>query len=426
MFAAAISFLALVCLWPDASGAHATAPQSSAASRVADLRAKVAKKPRLWPAQAALAQACLVEARATLDPAAVACARNAALASLDVQLNVEAFLALAGIQAFSHRFEACVDAASKAESGRPGDGIALSLRVDCLLALGRRDEAGALVETAKAGPRGEGPPSSLDFYLPIAEASLAKADGRIDAAVERYRAAAATAARAVSMPASPATSTSAAGASSTPAIIEGGRNEPKPEKSPAPKKPDPEHAHGHTLPPIRHEPLPADDANELRIWALVEAVSLLQEAGRTAEAADILSEARANESPNLLIQVHQAQLMATTENHDFAFNAFRGLASQGVGVEAWLGAWRQARKIGKADEEIRYWDLLERTLKAPIEADEVYTLDMLASLYLEAGVKSDEALALAERNATVRKDEAARLLLEKARARVAAAAPARP
>lgn len=424
MFAAAISLVLLACLWPDASGAHATTPQSEAASRVAELRAKVAKKPRLWPAQAALAQACLVEARATLDPAAVACARNAALASLDVQLNVEAFLALAGIQAFSHRFEACVDAASKAESGRPGDGIALSLRVDCLLALGRRDEAGARIETAKAGPRGEGPPSSLDFYLPIAEASLAKADGRIDAAVKRYRAAAATAARAVPMPAAPATSTPAAGASSMPAIVKGGQNEPQPEKSPAPKKPDPDH--GHALPPIRHEPLPADDANELRIWALVEAVSLLQDAGRTAEAADILSEARANESPNLLIQVHQAQLMATTENHDFAFNAFRGLASQGVGVEAWLGAWRQARKIGKADEEIRYWDLLERTLKAPIEADEVYTLDMLASLYLEAGVKRDEALALAERNATVRKDEAARLLLEKARARVPAAATARP
>jgi hypothetical protein len=36
------------------------------------------------------------------------------------------------------RRKATMDAASKAESGRPGDGIALSLRVDCLLALGRR------------------------------------------------------------------------------------------------------------------------------------------------------------------------------------------------------------------------------------------------------------------------------------------------
>ncbi len=408
MFAAAIPLLVLLCLRPDASGAHSTAPRADVTSRIAELRAKVSKKPRLYPAQAALAHACLAQAKATLDPTAVACSRTAALASLDVQLNVEAFLALAGIHAFSHRFEACVDAAAKAESGRPGDGTALSLRVDCLLALGRQNEAPALIESARAGSREQGPPSSLDFYLPIAEASLAKADGNVDAAVERYRAAAATAARAMTAP----------------MIVESQDKEPGPAEKPAPKVPDPDHPHGHHLPPVRHDPLPADDANELRIWALVEAVSLLQDDGRIPEAADLLGEARANQSPNLLIQVHQARLMATTGNDDFAFNAFRGLASQGVGLEAWLGAWRQARKIGKADEEARYWDLLERTLKAPLDAGEVYTLDMLASLYLEAGVKSDEALALAERNATVRKDEAARLLLEKARARVAGVAGA--
>jgi len=340
---------------PAAPAATATGERAAEIeARIAALRERTARSPAFYPLQAELAALCLERARATLDPAWVGAARQAARASLAVQESYEGFAALAGVEAFAHRFDACLEAAEQADAALPEGGAMLALRVECLLGGGRETEARALVEAARTAPRADGVPSAREFYRELARAALARAAGDTEAAGAAYLAAAEMAAR--------------------------------------------------------------QRAVELRQWALVEAAGLLLDSGRPEMAAPLLAAARAAGPPGFRLEEHEAELLAARGDDAAALAAFERLRSQSPLPELRVRAWRLAEKLSRPELARVLFAEAEAALRAPVEAGELYTLEMLARLELEAGVRLDEALALARRNLERKKDRAAHELLRRAEA----------
>lgn len=329
--------------------AAAAQPRADLDVRIAALERRVAADPNLYPAQADLASACLEKAKVTLDPDAVKCARRSARASLDVQQSYEGFAALAGVEAFSHHFEGCLDAAVHAHGAYPEGGAMFALQVECLVGAGRIEQARRLVADTAAPVRSDGRPSAFDFYRTVARAALARADDDASKAVRAYEEAAVFA--------------------------------------------------------------EAQKERGLQSWALVQAAGLLLDHDRAQEARPFLVRARATGPANVDLQAHEAELLAASGDKNAALAEFERLALLSPLPEPRVRAWRLAASLDQGPKAQRYYDEAEATMRRPIDAGEVYTLDMLAHLYLEAGVHVDQALALAQRNLEFKKDEAAKRLL---------------
>jgi len=324
-------------------------PASAADARLHRLQLRTKRNPRLYPAQIALASACLERAKATLDANAVRCARDAAQASLTVQETFEGYAILAAVEAFSHHFDACLDAASRAAGAYPESGSMLALRVECLIGSGRLSEARALVAAASRPPESTASPNAYDFYLRLAVAALARADGRVQTAVRSHRKAATMAAR--------------------------------------------------------------QDATSLQTWSLVQAAGLLLDAGRVAAASKVLRAARDTGVPCPELEAHYAEFLAARGHHVDALRVYRELMTTDALPELRIQAWRLAVALPEPKLAQELFAQAEVALNNPLEAGEIYTAEMLARLYLEAGAHGDKLCELAQRNFEFKKDAAAVRLL---------------
>jgi hypothetical protein len=158
----------------------------TAQQRIERAEKTLARHPRHYPAAAELALARLDDARRTLDPQMVQAARDAAMQSLHIQANLEAYKAMAAIEGFAHRFALSLDWAQRARQTLPGDSETTARAVEALLGLGRREEARRLL----GGDAARG----ADFYTLTSLAAVSGAEGDHAAAATIYERAAAAAA----------------------------------------------------------------------------------------------------------------------------------------------------------------------------------------------------------------------------------------
>ena len=115
------------------------------AERVRRYEAEVRGHPSRYPAWTALAAARLDVARRTLDPAELGAARAAAERSLAIQPSLEGYKLRGSVEAMAHRFAEALAWAERARTAAPDDAGAIALEVEALLALGRLDDARALL-----------------------------------------------------------------------------------------------------------------------------------------------------------------------------------------------------------------------------------------------------------------------------------------
>src|SRR5215203_1761358 len=66
-----------------------------------------------------------------------------------------------------------------------------------------------------------------------------------------------------------------------------------------------------------------------------------------------------------------------------------------------------ARRLGRTAEAKRHFEAAERFYRRILDAGEIYSLESLARLYLDAGANLEEARALARRNLEFKRDRSA-------------------
>jgi hypothetical protein len=133
---------------PASAGARNEDP-SDPAVRIRFYEAKLTEHPTLFAGHAELGAAYLDMARETHDVAWLTRARSALQRSLEIQPNLNAFVTLASLCNFSHRFACALENAERAERANPRDGRLRSIRVEAHLGLGELDRAEQLIAQAE-------------------------------------------------------------------------------------------------------------------------------------------------------------------------------------------------------------------------------------------------------------------------------------
>jgi tetratricopeptide (TPR) repeat protein len=132
---------------PVPSHAAATMPPEVSVDQVIEFYTqKVRQHPTVFAAHAALGAAYLDKARETHDVQWLGKARAALQRSIELQPDLNAFLTMAALCNFSHRFACALEYADRAARAHPGDASLLPLRVEAYLGLGQLDAAQKLLD----------------------------------------------------------------------------------------------------------------------------------------------------------------------------------------------------------------------------------------------------------------------------------------
>jgi tetratricopeptide (TPR) repeat protein len=317
---------------------------TSTAEKIEYYQKQVEKHPKHYPAYARLGRAWLEKARKTYDPAALADARKALQRSLEIQPSYEAFYYSAEVASYSHRFEEALEWCRKAAEAYPEDKSVLAIRVDALMALGRRDEARAAI--------GGNQVVATDFYTAAALGHWLVAGDQREEAVAQFLAAARYA-----------------------------KNQ---------------------------------EATSFAVWATVMAAGVWLDAGDLAKAKPLLDEAAGLDSSDRILKIHQAELAAAEDRPADSLRIYEELLPGQPDPELHRRAIVLARKLGLTTAADEHFTTAERLCLRAVDAGEIFSLEVLAKLYCDAG-RENEAVRFAERNFEVKRDAAAKETLERAR-----------
>lgn len=154
------------------------------------------------------------------------------------------------------------------------------------------------------------------------------------------------------------------------------------------------------------------EATSLQAWALIMAAGSRIDSGRAAEAKPLLEAARRLEPDSIELGIHDAEVMEAEGRAATALDRYAALARPTDDPSLHARAFALARELKRERQARQHFDAAERGFQKAIDAGEVYTLEALASLYLEAGASLDRAEQLARENLNYKKDRAATELLE--------------
>lgn len=161
--------------------------------------------------------------------------------------------------------------------------------------------------------------------------------------------------------------------------------------------------------------------DELAVWAQVRAAGLVLDAGRADEARQYLEAGARLRPDDFWLRVHQAELREAEGRLDEALAIYERLLRQTPNPTIHAQAWAVARRLGRPDRARRHFKAADAGLRRALDTGEVYTLEALAALYLEADVELDRARELAQRNLEFNPDASARALLASIEQRLDAA-----
>jgi tetratricopeptide (TPR) repeat protein len=339
-------------------------PEASAAERIDFYSAAIRERPRLYPAYTQLGVALLDRARETHDPTLLARARNAEETSLAIQPSYEALFAMTSIENFSHRFEDAIAWGKRAAAASIGgsaapDPVVVAALVEAYRGFGRIEDAQRLLPPAGV--------EATDFHIAISV-------GRVLAEQNKPFEAAAAMSRASEL----------------------ARKAGKVGKV---------------------------EKTDLAAWAETAAGGVLLDSGHAREAAPHLEAAAKLAPPGPFLRLHHAELAMAAGDDAAALATLEDLlhADPDPAIEALAAG--AARKAGLLEAAERHFRAAEQGLLRAVHAKEVYTLEALAKLYLDAGRNLDEARRLARENLRWKRDRAARETLAAIEARVASRSP---
>lgn len=152
---------------------------------------------------------------------------------------------------------------------------------------------------------------------------------------------------------------------------------------------------------------------ELAQWALVRAAGVWLDAARADRARPLLDEAAQTYPADPFLQLHRSELLSADARDAEALSVLEGLLRTQDDPALHARAFGLAHRLGREPEAKRHFEAAERSFRAALEGGEIFPLEALARLYLDAGVKGGEAASLARKNLEFKRDRAARQLLER-------------
>lgn len=148
------------------------------------------------------------------------------------------------------------------------------------------------------------------------------------------------------------------------------------------------------------------------VWARVSEAGVWLDAGDLERARPLLAAVRRDAPGDRFLREHEAELAEQEGRLAEALALYGEQIASGAGPDAHRAAAALARRLGRQAEARRHFAAAERAYRRVLEAGEVYSLEPLARLYLDAGVKGDEARELARRNLELKRDRSAVELAE--------------
>jgi tetratricopeptide (TPR) repeat protein len=158
---------------------------------------------------------------------------------------------------------------------------------------------------------------------------------------------------------------------------------------------------------------------EAEVWAYVVAGGAHIDHGDAADAEPHLAAAEAIAPRDTLLRIHRAEVHAAKGELTRALAIYEELLGEKEDAGVHSAAFLVAHRLGDAARAQAHFEAAERGYSAPIDSGEVYSLNALASLYLEAGVKLERARELAKKNLEYKRDREAKKTLEGVEAKLA-------
>ncbi|HEX6899288.1 MAG TPA: hypothetical protein VF789_06220 [Thermoanaerobaculia bacterium] len=143
------------------------------------------------------------------------------------------------------------------------------------------------------------------------------------------------------------------------------------------------------------------------VWARVSEAGVWLDAGDLARARPLLAAVRRDAPADRFLREHEAELAEHEGRLEEALSLYEEQLESGDDPEAHRAAAGLARRLGRTAEARRHFEAAERVYRRILDGGEIYSLESLAHLYLDAGVNHEEAKALARRNLEFKRDRSA-------------------
>lgn len=143
------------------------------------------------------------------------------------------------------------------------------------------------------------------------------------------------------------------------------------------------------------------------VWGRVSEAGVWLDTGDLARARPLLEAVHRDAPKDRFLREHEAELAQKEGRLAESLSIYEELIRSGGSPEAHRAAASLARQLGRTEEARRHFEAAERFYRHILDAGEIYSLESLARLYLDAGVNLEEAKALARRNLEFKKDRSA-------------------
>ena len=157
----------------------------------------------------------------------------------------------------------------------------------------------------------------------------------------------------------------------------------------------------------------AQKATQLQAWALIMAAGTFIDSGRAADAKPLLDAARRLDPDSVELAIHDAEVLEAEGKAESALATYAHLANDSGDPVLHAKSFALARKLGHQRDAAAHFKAAESGFQKAIDAGEVYTLEAMAMLYLEAGESIERARLLAEENYKYKQDQSAVELIER-------------
>lgn len=159
-------------------------------------------------------------------------------------------------------------------------------------------------------------------------------------------------------------------------------------------------------------------APHLALWARAKAVSVYVAAGQLDRARKILQVAGKSHGESEQLLVQQAMVMEAAGEFGGALKAYVEVLSGSHNPQIHAVAFRLAKRLGEESRARIHFQKAQSGLMKAVQAGEVYTLEILARLYLDSDLNTKRAVEFALRNYKHKRDASAQAILDTSQRRL--------
>ncbi|MGY8687024.1 MAG: tetratricopeptide repeat protein [Verrucomicrobiales bacterium] len=139
---------------------------------------------------------------------------------------------------------------------------------------------------------------------------------------------------------------------------------------------------------------PKQAYSEATSWAVLMMAGTYLDCGYPEKAKPILEKLLRTQYDNEQVSIHWAEYLQTTGKRQEALQVYQKLTASSANPVVYERAYRLSLQLGNTQLASNYFDKAESIYQSAIDLGEIFTIESLAHLYIDAGVKPDRAREL--------------------------------